>query len=1190
VLAVRRALVLTLAPLLATLALTAGEGRPEAPAASAEPVDFGGQVRPLLAERCFRCHGLDEQKGEVRLDQREAVFRDRDGWSVVVPGDADASELWYRVNADDPEERMPPADAGPPLTPEERDLLRRWIEEGADWREHWALEPVRAAAPPAVADAAWPLQDLDRFLLAEMEERGLEPAPEADRAAWLRRATFVLTGLPPSPQEVENFLADSAPDAHERAADRLLASPHYGEKWARHWLDLVRYAETRGHEFDFRIPGAFEFRDWVVRAYAEDLPYDRFVAEQIAGDLLEPPRLSAAGWNESVLGTGFWWLGEEVHSPVDLRQDQADRTANKVDVFGKTFLGLTVACARCHDHKFDPILAQDFYALAGVAQSISYREVRFESLESDRALRAALEALRADGEEALRAEFRARAAAGLRSAPDYRARAQALKSALAAAGAAESFAGFEEAEWSGWTAEGEAFAAGPLRRGDRPEYFQDFDLDGEGGASSHDPRGGRDVAAADALRGSLVSAEFTIGRDEIRLLVAGGNHPGKACVNLEVDGATVFSETGRDARAFTERAWDVRPWRGRRARIRILDDQEGSWAWIAADRIEFRDSAAGLSEREAARWGLDPERLLAWARDGEEPPPAARVALAAEHRVIEDWGREDFSPLLQDGSAWVRRATGAAHFGSDPARALLRVFDLGCASADPLWSGLRAAPGAPGPDTSVRWAPSGRTLRSRAFRLGGKPLWYLAQGRGTAFASVASHRTLTGPLHGGLALGVDAPGGWTWIRHDLSEYAGMNAHLEFTPREGGGEHPDEPPFLSVAMIVEADAPPALERADSWEGAELAWAAAHPSLLGPLPPAADPVERFLARQQDLLAARILVSRVAPAVLEGGGLDEPRYARGDPAQPAEDAPRRNLSALRAAMGDGGEGPGAGESGRLALAAATASVRNPLTARVYVNRVWHHAFGRGIAPATDNFGALGQQPSHPELLDWLAERFVSAHGWRLKPLLREIVLSRAFRMASAPRAASAARDPANRWLHAFPVRRLEAEDLRDALLAVSGRLDRRVGGPSVPVHLTSFMEGRGRPGSSGPLDGDGRRSLYLEVRRNFLNPFLQAFDFPTPFTTIGNRTVSNVPAQALALMNDPFVDEMAESWTERLLATPLDEDARIRRAYLEAFGRPPAPEETEIGRGFLAGPGGNWRDYLHALLLTQEFQYVR
>ncbi len=1189
-LAVRRALVLTLAPLLATLALTAGERQPEAPAASAEPVDFGGQVRPLLAERCFRCHGLDEQKGEVRLDQREAVFRDRAGWSVVVPGDADASELWYRVNAEDPEERMPPADAGPPLTPAERDLLRRWIEEGADWREHWALEPVRASAPPAVADASWPLQDLDRFLLAEMEERGIAPAPDADRAAWLRRATFTLTGLPPSPQEVEDFLSDASPDAHERVADRLLASPHFGEKWARHWLDLVRYAETRGHEFDFRIPGAFEFRDWVVRAFNEDLPYDRFVAEQIAGDLLDPPRVNAAGWNESVLGTGFWWLGEEVHSPVDLRQDQADRTANKVDVFGKTFLGLTVACARCHDHKFDPILAQDFYALAGVAQSISYREVRFESLERDRELRAALEALRADQEAALRADFLARSAAGLRTAPDYRARAAALKEALSAAAAAASFAGFEETGWSGWTPEGEAFAGGPLRRSERPDYMQDMDLDAEGCASSHDPRGGRDVGAADALRGSLRSEEFTIERDEIRLRVAGGNHPGKACVNLEVDGEVVLSETGRDSRQFAERVWDVRNWRGRRARIRMVDDQEGSWAWIAADRIEFRDSAAGLSEREAARWGLEPERLLAWAREDEELPPVQRVAWTAEQRLIEDLGRADFSPLLQDGAAWVRRAAGDAHFGADPARPLRRIFDLGCASADPLWNGLRAAEGTPAPETSVRWAPSGRTLRSRAFRLGGKPLWYLVQGRGTAFASVASHRTLTGPLHGGLAMGVDAPGGWTWIRHDLSEYAGMNAHVEFTPREGGGEHPDEAPFLSVAMIVEADAPPALERAASWEGAELAWAAAHPSLLGPLPPAAETAQAFLAAQENLLAARILVSRVAPAVLEGGGLDEPRYLRGDPAQPAEAAPRRNLSALRAAMGEGGEGPGAEDSGRLALAAATASAANPLTARVYVNRVWHHAFGRGIAPATDNFGALGQPPSHPELLDWLADRFAREHGWRLKPLLRELVLSRAFRLDSAPRPDSAERDPANRWLHAHPVRRLEAEDLRDALLAVSGRLDRTLGGPSVPVHLTSFMEGRGRPGSSGPLDGDGRRSLYLEVRRNFLNPFLQAFDFPTPFTAIGNRTVSNVPAQALALMNDPFVDEMAEAWTERLLTVPLAEDARIRLAYLEAFGRPPAPDETAIGSAFLAAPGGNWRDYLHALLLTQEFQYVR
>ena len=1166
----RRAFVLILSPLLATLALLAADRPPAATVANSSSrgvVDFGGQVRPLLAERCFRCHSQDVHKNDVRLDTREEVFRDRDGWSVVVPGDLAASELWYRINAEDPEERMPPAEAGPPLTPEERALLGRWIEEGAVWREHWALEAPRAVEVPSVADKSWARFGLDAFVLAELEERGLAPAPETDRASWLRRVSFILTGLPPSPEEVEAFLADAAPAAHERVVDRLLASPHYGEKWARHWLDLVRYAETRGHEFDFRIPNAFEYRDWVVRAYNADLPFDDFVREQIAGDLLDPPRKNPeGGWNESVIGTGFWWLGEEVHSPVDLRQDQADRTANKVDVFGKAFLGMTVACARCHDHKFDPILAQDYYALAGIVQSSSFREARFESMDRDAEVRTNLERLRSAAIPDLTKDFLMRAKAGLSEAPGYRREAAAARAALAAADAADPFTHFEEYHWGDWSVTGDAFGLRPVPLAELPGDRAD-------------------------LRGRLVSPAFTITRDEIRLLIAGGNQPDKACANLLVDGEVVLSETGRDARTLDERLWDVRAWRGRPARIEILDEAEGEWGWINVDRIEFRDSIAGIADREAARHGLDPLRLLAWARQDEGPPPAISIPPGDRQRLLEDWSQPEISPLMQDGSAWLRRFAGEAEWGASPARPFHRIFDLGCAAADPLWIGFQAPAGAEQDPSRLRWRPAGRTLRTKDFILESGRLWYLVRGSGTAFACLGGHRMLEGPLHQETVLEFDTGADWRWVAHDLTASVGMPAHVEFTPRGGGGERPAEAANLAIARVMESDREPGLERLADWSGQELAWAASHPDLLGPLAePVSPPAAAFFAEQKRLLDQRILVSRSAPAMLEGSGLDEHRYVRGNPADLAEAAPRRTLSVLRARMdADAGAGAAVSGSGRLALAQSTSAAENPLTARVAVNRAWHHVFGRGLAPSTDNLGALGQPPSHPELLDWLAERFVRVHHWQLKPLLREMLLSSTFRQSSTPRLDGLAADPTNRWWHHMPVRRLEAEDLRDSILAVSGRLDRKLGGPSVPVHLTSFMEGRGRPGVSGPLDGDGRRSLYLEVRRNFLTPFLQAFDFPTPFTTIGRRSVSNVPAQALALMNDPFVQEQAESWTERLLAEPLSAEARIRRAYLEAYGRTPDAREQIILRDFLA-QGGTWRELLHGLLLAQEFQYVR
>jgi hypothetical protein len=323
-----------------------------------------------------------------------------------------------------------------------------------------------------------------------------------------------------------------------------------------------------------------------------------------------------------------------------------------------------------------------------------------------------------------------------------------------------------------------------------------------------------------------------------------------------------------------------------------------------------------------------------------------------------------------------------------------------------------------------------------------------------------------------------------------------------------------------------------------------------------------------------------------LLDGNGVDEPRYVRGNPGELAEPAPRRELAVLRR---DEGAFP-ADSSGRLELARAWTRPDHPLLARVAVNRAWQHVFGRGLVATPDNLGVLGQAPELAELLDALAERFATTHGWRWKPLFAELVLSRAFRAASTPVPASLERDPTNASWHHVPVRRLAAEELRDALLAVSGRLDRTVGGPSVPVHLTEFMDGRGKPAASGPLDGAGRRSLYLEVRRNFLDALLRVYDFPTPFTTIGRRNVSSVPAQDLALMNDPFVHELASHWSARLASLEPEPEARVRRAYREALAREPEPGELALALDFLAGFADAWPDYLHALFQTKEFRHVR
>jgi hypothetical protein len=331
--------------------------------------------------------------------------------------------------------------------------------------------------------------------------------------------------------------------------------------------------------------------------------------------------------------------------------------------------------------------------------------------------------------------------------------------------------------------------------------------------------------------------------------------------------------------------------------------------------------------------------------------------------------------------------------------------------------------------------------------------------------------------------------------------------------------------------------------------------------------------------------------ALATADGDGIDSPVFIRGSYKTPGPAVPRRFLEALSGA----GATRETNGSGRLELARHVVDPSNPLTARVMANRVWHHLFGRGIVPSVDDFGVMGQPPSHPELLDYLADRFVN-EGWSLKKLIRAIVLSSTYRMSSVDTdpAKSAPVDPQNTLLHHMPVRRLEAEAIRDAILAVSGRLDRTVYGPTVDVYLTPFMEGRGRPTTSGPLDGDGRRSIYVAERRNFLPPMMLAFDAPIPFSTIGRRSVSNVPAQALILLNDPFVTGQAKVWAERVLndkslATPRQ---RVGRMYEQAFARPPTEKELDEAVAFAAAQPDErqaWADLAHVLMNVKEFIFL-
>ena len=1054
-------------PLMALL-LAAATARADDPAAAEF---FEKRVRPLLVERCQGCHGADKSKGDLRLDSRAAMLAGGGNGPAAVPGKPADSLIIDAVNYGDLVQ-MPPKSK---LDAAEIATLTKWVEMGAPWpgvdasnpvaagskgfnlkerARHWSFQPIKDLGPPAVGDASWPATPIDRFLLVELEKAQLKPAPDADRRTLIRRATFDLTGLPPTPAEVAAFLGDATPRAFEEVVDRLLASTAYGERWGRHWLDLVRYAETGGHEFDYDIPLAYKYRDYVIRAFNADLPFDQFLVEHLAGDLLDAPRRDAQGLNVSAVGTAFALLGEGTHSPVDVREDEVARIDNQIDVTAKTFLGLTVSCARCHDHKFDAITTKDYYALAGYFQS-SRAALAF--LDPPSKLAPKLDAL-----ASIKAE---------------------LKKVLA--------------------------------------------------APSADPR----VAAY-----LLACREVVVAPVKNLALVAHAHG---------LDEGTL-----------------------------------GRWS----------DALRGPVSRSPAN------PLQGWDVPGKPDP-------AAGSELLESFDRPTYEGWFPAGDA----------FGGGPTR----PGDL------VVRDGKSASMLAPG--VAHSGAVSERlqgVLRSKTFVITRRYLDYLAAGRGGRIKVIVDgFEKIRDPIYGALTLAVDSPEP-RWHRQDLSMWVGHTAHIELADgatilyegqtslAPGGG-------FLAVDEIRQADAgnppgrvPRLIDAATPEEWATQVekaviqalrrWRAGVPveaeaaTLLawlvdrGLVPLGTGPEVDALIANYAAAEAKIAEPTLAPALVDGNGEDEHVMIRGSHKNPGDLVPRRFLEAIA-----GPDQPSAGTgSGRLELARKLVDPANPLTARVLVNRLWKHHFGEGIVKSTDDFGVMGQPPTHPALLDYLATELVRG-GWSIKRMQRSMMLSHVYRMASRSTPDADLADPTNRLLHRMNARRLEAEALRDAILSASGRLDRTMYGPSVPTHLTAFMEGRGRPGASGPLDGDGRRGIYLNIRRNFLDPMLLAFDYPSPASTVGRRNVSNVPAQALTLLNDPFVVGQAKLWADRSLREVAGTAGeRVESLYLTAFSRPPTAVERDDAIAFLDGQSAlygrpddprAWADLCHVLINVKEFLYV-
>ncbi|MCO6455297.1 MAG: PSD1 domain-containing protein [Pirellulaceae bacterium] len=973
--------------LLPGLFLAVRSGRADEPPATATAVTYSRDIQPLLARHCLACHGPDKAEAGLRLDLAErATAPLESGVRAIVPGDAEASELLRRVAATDDAERMPPE--GEPLTAEQVELLRQWIAAGAAFEQHWAYQPVREPPLPAVSHSAWVRNPIDRFVLARLEQAGVEPSPPADAATLLKRLHYDLVGLPPSPEDVLAFLNDSSPRAYEDLVDRLLDSPHFGERWGRHWLDKARYADSDGYEKDNPRPDAWRYRDWVIDAIQGDVPFDRFTIEQLAGDLLPDasPRdkLATAFHRQTLTNT---------EGGTDQEEFRVEATFDRTETTAAVWMGLTMTCARCHSHKYDQIPQREYYQLFAFFNNANETTTEVptsqEALESYERQRADHAALVADAE-------RRYAEAKKELGPQVEAWLNEQAARLAEQ---VSPLGFQPLKPIAATATSGAtltpqddhslLAAGTVP--DKDTYTLVFEAPSE-------PLSG--------LRLELLADES---------LPAGG--PGRA-----PNGNFVLSrvELLTSPDASTERRETMEP-------VELVDAE--------ADFTQDKFSPRGvLSDEERSGWAIAPQM-----------GKSHQLSLFAAGPVRRDGARYLHVILHQDygGAHTIGRVRAAAITGFDPLRALPREL------AD-----------------AVRTPAEKRTAEQRE--------------------RIADHVASLDPRAGKLAAELA----------DLRKQA------------------PQPPVMKVRVMTAASRPTRLlQRGDF------------------LQPAADE-------------------------LRGGALaviahSHPLVAR----QPN------------------------GVPDRIDLASWLVDARHPLTARVTVNQVWAHLFGRGLVPTLNDFGVRGELPTHPELLDWLAWQFPRGMGWSRKQLIRAIVTSATYRQSSVHRADLQRIDPTNRLLGRQNRLRVEAEIVRDLHLAAAGLLSTKVGGPSVfpplPPGVAELSYANNFKWQTSPGEDRYRRGMYTFFKRTAPHPTLISFDCPDSNTTRLGREASNTPLQALATLNNEVFTEAAQALAARVLTSGGETDRqRLEYALRLCIVRQPESDEVERFQKLLDAARGYYR----------------
>lgn len=1055
---------------------------------------FESKIQPALVEHCYKCHSAQSEKlkGGLHVDSREGLLKGGETGPAIVPGDPEKSLLIRALQYKDETLQMPPKKK----LPEEvvQDFVA-WVKSGApdprggevkeaaktsnyDFeaaRASWAFrKPIDPPIPP-VKNEKWVKTSVDPFILSRLEQKGLTPTVAATKRQLIRRATFDLTGLPPTPSEIETFLVDDSAEAYARLVDRLLDSPQYGERWARHWLDVVRYTDSldsRGSGSEGDISEAYRYRDWVVQSLNSDLPFNEFIMQQFAGDLL-PGR--DGGFNTNgVIATGVMAIGEWGTGDADKDKMLTDIVDDQIDVTGRAFLGITLACARCHDHKFDPIPTEDYYSLAGIFFSshivarpgdktagtpvIRVPLASAAELAGRKAREEKIAALDKELEGIKDAYLNALITNTVEHAAEY------IEAARAKTNSAHLNARVLE-QWVQYLGFGDvALLSRPVSN-----------VQGKEGLHAWIPQGKDNPSVTvnatdhqiDFLTIKLPAKTVAVHPSPADAVVIGWKAPVAGKISVRGKVTDVDKECGNGIE------WRLQTRGSTRRQLAGGSVENGGGKLF--DELRDVEMAAGDFV----------ELLILPKGDYSCDSTAVELEVSNGERV---WNlTSDIVPNPHAGNPH----SGVWHF-----------YD---------GAGQRPPQDLPAESLLAKW---------------------LANPKEDAELAAKFQTSLAEQLKTAAA------------RDEKSEFAKKNPdnkvfRLLANPRGG----------FWAGLRADIANVPETERVHAKE------VAAQLQELRSKAPAPLPV------------AHALQEGGVPTSVHEGVKDAHIHIRGRYDRLGPVVPRRFPRLL---AGDERERITEG-SGRIQLARWLASPENPMTARVMVNRIWQHHFGEGIVRTPNNFGKLGTPPTHPELLDHLAHRFVES-GWSIKTMHRLMMLSATYQQSSIVNEKTMAADPANELFGRFNRQRLEAEAIRDSLLASGGNLDLRSGGKSAR-ELTM-----------------PRRTLYLTTIRSERSDYRALFDAADASAIVEKRITSTVAPQALFLLNNNFTLGQVKAVTERMnREASAKSEARIDWLYEHLFGRPASEEERKLALRFVDATPESWEAYTQALLSSNEFVYV-